>query len=123
MCLKSFLLDKDVLGNWDFGKNVIHEKKGEISISTQDNEQPSHIKKKWTKWLSQWRSIHCEFVNNFSIPSTLDAISIRWFLKHGNYIWKEMFCASKTRFYLGFQQIVWVYVFEIKCLAITYYDI
>lgn len=30
MCLKSFLLDKDVLGNWDFGKNVIHEKKGEI---------------------------------------------------------------------------------------------
>lgn len=45
MCLKSFLLDKDVLGNWDFGKNVIHEKKGEISISTQDNEQPSHIKK------------------------------------------------------------------------------
>lgn len=49
MCLKSFLLDKDVLGNWDFGKNVIHKKKGEISISTQDNEQPSHIKKKMNK--------------------------------------------------------------------------
>lgn len=45
MCLRSFLLDKDVLENWDFVKNIIHENKGEISINTQDNEEPSHIKK------------------------------------------------------------------------------
>lgn len=45
MCLTSFLPDKDILGNWDFGKNIIHEKKREISINTQDNEEPSHIKK------------------------------------------------------------------------------
>lgn len=45
MCLRSPLLDKDVLWNWDFGKNVIHEKKGKISFNTQNNEEPSHIKK------------------------------------------------------------------------------